>query len=129
MVADATSKARWPKPRSKSWRGFAILRGSLRSAKRSYNLRAITYDENKRQLNIAAHGFDFVGCEAIFEGFTITREDRRTDYGEIRLQTLGLWYDVVVFVVHTPRGDADHVISIRKAQKHEAKIFWNHFPR
>jgi uncharacterized DUF497 family protein len=45
------------------------------------------------------------------------------------LQTLGLWYDVVVFVVHTRRGDDDHVISIRKAQKHEAKIFWNHFPR
>jgi uncharacterized DUF497 family protein len=89
----------------------------------------ITYDENKRQANIAAHGFDFVGCGVIFEGFTITREDQREHYGEIRLQTLGLWHDVVVYVVHTPRGDGDHVISIRKAQKHEAKIFWNHFPR
>ena len=64
----------------------------------------------------------------IFTGFTISREDTTGNYGEVRLQTLGLWSGVVVFVVHTPRGDIDHVISIRKAEKHEARIYWQNFP-
>jgi uncharacterized DUF497 family protein len=34
----------------------------------------------------------------------------------------------VVFVVHTQRGDADHIISIRKAEKHEERIYWKHHP-
>lgn len=88
----------------------------------------VTYDETKRQANIQNHGFDFIGCEVVFAGFTITREDARDAYGELRLQTLGLWAGVVVFVVHTERGDADHVISIRKAEKHEERIYWKNYP-
>jgi uncharacterized DUF497 family protein len=88
----------------------------------------ITYDEAKRQANIRKHGFDFVDCGVVFEGFTITREDKRDAYGERRLQTLGLWDGVVVFVVHTPRGDDDHMISIRKAERHEARIYWSNHP-
>ncbi|MFO1351919.1 MAG: BrnT family toxin [Gammaproteobacteria bacterium] len=88
----------------------------------------VTYDEAKRLRNLRKHGFDFVGAEAIFAGFTITREDRREAFGELRLQTLGLWNGVVVFVVHTPRGDHDHLISIRKADKREERIYWKHHP-
>lgn len=84
----------------------------------------ITYDEAKRRANISTHRIDFVGCEAVFDGFTLTREDRREPYGETRFQTLGLWNGVVVFVVHTPRGEDDHIISIRKAEKHEERIYW-----
>lgn len=64
----------------------------------------------------------------MFEGYTITREDVRVAYGELRLQTLGLWHGIVVFVVHTARGNADHVISIRKAETHEERIYWKNFP-
>lgn len=88
----------------------------------------VTYDEAKRQANIKNHGFDFLGCEVVFAGFTITREDGRDAYGELRLQTLGLWDGVVVFVVHTPHGEVDHVISIRKAEKHEERIYWKNYP-
>jgi hypothetical protein len=88
----------------------------------------VTYDEVKREANIKNHGFDFVGSEAVFTGFTITRKDERDTYGELRLQTLGLWHGIVVFVVHTPRGDVDHVISIRKAEKHEERIYWKNYP-
>jgi uncharacterized DUF497 family protein len=88
----------------------------------------VTYDEGKRQANIKNHGFDFLGCEVVFAGFTVTREDGRDAYGELRLQTLGLWDGVVVFVVHTPRGEGDHVISIRKAEKHEERIYWKNYP-
>jgi uncharacterized DUF497 family protein len=88
----------------------------------------ITYDESKRQINLDKHHLDFFGCVAVFDGFTLIREDGRDAYGELRLQTLGLWHDVVVFMVHTPRGDDDHIISIRKAEKHEQRIYWQHAP-
>lgn len=71
----------------------------------------VTFDEAKRQANIRDHGFDFEGA-----------------YGELRLQTLGLWDGVVVMVVHTPRGDDDHIISIRKANRHEARNYWQSYP-
>ena len=41
---------------------------------------------------------------------------------------LGLWRDVVEFVVHTARDDDDHIISIRKADKHEQRTYWKNFP-
>jgi uncharacterized protein len=88
----------------------------------------VTYDEVKRLANIKNHGFDFLGSDVVFEGFTITREDMRDGYGELRLQTLGLWNGQVVFVVHTARGNTDQVISIRKAEKHEERIYWKNFP-
>jgi uncharacterized protein len=89
----------------------------------------ISYDENKRQLNLKKHHIDFIGCEEVFAGFTLTREDTRENYGETRFQTLGLWQGVVVFIVHTPHGESEHIISIRKAEKHEQRISWQHFNR
>ena len=88
----------------------------------------VTYDEEKRLANLDKHGFDFVGGEAIFAGFTVCREDGRDAYGEMRFQSIGIWNGVVVFVAHTPRGEADHLISIRKAKRHEERIFWNNYP-
>ena len=44
----------------------------------------VTHDEVKRQVNIKSHSFDFLRSEAVFEGFTITREDVRDAYGELR---------------------------------------------
>ncbi len=87
----------------------------------------ITYDENKRQLNLKKHYLDFIGCDVVFAGFTLTREDKSGIYGEMRFQTLGLWNDIVVFIVHTPRGNHEHIISIRKAEKHEQRIYWQHY--
>ena len=66
---------------------------------------------------------------SVFEGFHITREDSRGNYGEQRFQTLGLYGNVlVVMMIHTPRDSADHIISIRKANKHEQKYYWQNYP-
>lgn len=65
----------------------------------------------------------------MFLGYTLTREDRRDAYGELRLQTIGLLGDlVVVLIVHTPRNGDDHIISIRKAKKNEESTYWKSFP-
>ena len=50
----------------------------------------LTWDETKRKLNIKGHGLDFAGCDAIWDHFTVTREDIRRDYGEARLVCFGL---------------------------------------
>lgn len=89
----------------------------------------ITYDEEKRLSNLEKHGFDFVGAASFFESFHITREDSRGEYGEQRFQTLGLYGSVVVvMMIHTPRDNVDHIISIRKANKHEQKRYWQNYP-
>jgi len=49
-----------------------------------------SWDESKRQQNIKDHGLDFEGADAIWDNFTITRQDIREDYGEQRLVTFGI---------------------------------------
>ncbi len=84
----------------------------------------ITWDEDKRLKNIAKHGIDFVGAEVILDHPMLTREDDREHYGEQRLQSLALLEGRVVFVVWTERESGAHIISIRKAERHERKIYF-----
>lgn len=88
----------------------------------------ITFDPAKREANLQKHGLDLVIAGQVLAGFTITREDARDAYGETRLQTLGESNGLVVVVVHTPRAEADHIISVRKAERHEARIYWKNHP-
>jgi uncharacterized DUF497 family protein len=78
----------------------------------------LTRDEPKRKLNLKNHGLDFVGCDAIW-----TREDKRQDYGEERLVCFSLLKSEVVVMVYTERPKGPHVISLRKAEKHEARYY------
>jgi uncharacterized DUF497 family protein len=84
----------------------------------------LTWDENKRQRNLMKHGIDFHGAETIFEYPMLTREDdRKYDDGEQRLQSLALLKGRIVFVVWVERNTGTHIISIRKAERHEQKIY------
>jgi len=82
-----------------------------------------SWDEPKRRSNIKDHGLDFEGAEAIWDNFTITREDTREDYGEKRLVTFGLLNGEEVVLVHVDRDDDMHVISLRRAEKYEARYY------
>jgi uncharacterized DUF497 family protein len=44
----------------------------------------VTWDEAKRNENVRKHGLDFMDAEVLFEGYTVTLEDGRFDYGEQR---------------------------------------------
>jgi uncharacterized DUF497 family protein len=83
----------------------------------------VTYDETKRRLNIRNHGIDFAACEAIFDGPMMSLEDRRDAYGEQRINALGFLESGVVHVTYTERGDDLRFISVRKAEKHEIRLF------
>jgi len=89
-----------------------------------------TWDETKRMKNMLEHGVDFADLEGFFLGDLLTREDARFDYGELRLQSIGLFNGVVLFVVWTPRGehgDIPHLISARKAVSHEEKAWFQRY--
>ena len=82
-----------------------------------------TWDEAKRQSNLKAHGLDFAGCEAVFDGPVVAWDDDRLAYGELRINLLG-WLDgTLVHMTYTERQNDFHVISLRKAVKHEIKYF------
>ena len=59
----------------------------------------------------------------IFAGNTITIEDDRMDYGERRLITVGLLEERMIVLVWTPRGEVRRIISMRKANAREQKIY------
>ena len=83
----------------------------------------LTWDERKRLRNIETHGLDFVGCEAIWDDFTVTREDIRERYREQRLVTFGRLTGQIVVLVYSERRAGPHVISLRKAEKYEARYY------
>ena len=56
----------------------------------------------------------------------MTFEDNRFDYGEARLVTMGLLAGVVVVIVTAETESEIRVISMRKADKHEQKIYFDY---
>jgi hypothetical protein len=83
----------------------------------------ITYDAEKRHLTLDHRELDFKDAIEVFAGTTLTLEDDRHDYGETRYQTLGLLNGRLVMVVWTPRGEARHIISMRKANEREQRRY------
>ena len=83
-----------------------------------------TWREAKRESNLRDHGLDFIDAPEVFQGATFTYQDNRFAYGEERFVTLGLLRGIVVSIVHTETPARIHVISFRKATKHEQAIFF-----
>ena len=83
----------------------------------------ITYDSQKREKTLAERGLDFEDVPAVFEGDHYDEVDDRRDYGEIRWLTVGLLAGRLVMIVWTPRGDARHIISMRKCNDREQRHY------
>lgn len=82
------------------------------------------WNENKNRLNCEKRGLNFEDANLIFSGEVITFEDDRFDYGEERFITLGTLKGRVVVIVHTQRGLYIRLISMRKANEREKKIYF-----
>ena len=86
-----------------------------------------TFDPAKQSSSIKKHGYDLADVQKLIESRrTLTFEDNRFDYGEARFVTMGLLSDVVVVIVTTETESEIRVISMRKADKHEQKIYFEH---
>lgn len=91
-----------------------------------YILRAmnLTWNNAKRQANLKKHGLDFAEAVGVFAGHTLTRPDTRFAYEEARFSTVGLLGVEVVVIAHTETEDHIHIISMRKAERHEREHYF-----
>ena len=72
-------------------------------------------------------GLIFEDAAEVFRGDTLDFPDARRDYGELRMLTVGHLHGRMVIVIRTPRGNARHVISMRKANAREKARFGKRF--
>jgi len=81
------------------------------------------WDNEKNKKNLIDRGLNFADAEIVFSGTCATFEDTRFDYGEPRFITFGMLAGRMVVIAHTPRGKKTRIISIRKANNREQKIY------
>ena len=88
-------------------------------------MHVITYDPAKRAKTIKERQLDFVRANEVWDKSDLhfTYEDERFSYGENRYITVGYLDERMVVIVWTPRGEARHVISMRKANAKEQKRY------
>ena len=84
----------------------------------------ITFDPAKRDRAFEERGLAFEDAANVFQGERKWEfEDARFDYSEDRWVTVGFLLGRMVIVIWTPRGDARHVISMRKANAREQTLY------
>lgn len=83
----------------------------------------LSFDPDKNRINLRKHGIDLADTEAVFYDLNaITVEDR--DHEEQRFVTLGMdGLGQLLVVCYTYRDDTIRVISARKAEAHERKVY------
>jgi uncharacterized DUF497 family protein len=87
----------------------------------------VTYDETKRQANLAKHGINLADCAGVFDAPMLTAEDARDAYGEQRLKSLCWLGGRVAVLVWTDRDAGPHLISCRQGDKHETQTYFKAF--
>jgi len=83
----------------------------------------ISFDPGKNEANIQSRGLPFSLVEQLDWSRAIIEKDLRHDYGEHRYLALGHIDERLYAVVFTPRAGLIHVISLRKANVREVKIY------
>jgi uncharacterized protein len=81
------------------------------------------FDPGKSAKNERERGLPFAVAVRLFDGMRLEWEDRRHDYGEIRINTLGEIEGRVFFASFTRRRDAIRIISFRKANARETRRY------
>jgi uncharacterized DUF497 family protein len=82
-----------------------------------------TFDTAKNERNIAERGLSFELASELEWDTALIVEDTRRDYGEIRLRVLALLHGRLHAAVVIPRGDNLRVISFRKANRREERLY------
>lgn len=86
------------------------------------------WDDEKEKKNLAKHKIPFDFAARVFDDeYHITWLDTRFDYEEDRFITLGLIDSRLFVVAHTQRGEKTRLISARKADRKENKVYDNNY--
>lgn len=76
-------------------------------------------------MNVRRHGLAFQDAARIFEGPTVERVDDRFDYGETRIDAIGLVHGIEVTVIYIDRDNGErHLISAWRSEPHERRYYW-----
>lgn len=87
----------------------------------------LTFDPVKRAKTLAERGLDFEDAVSVFQGATVEIEDKRRNYGEMRIICYGLLAGRLVVIGYTPRGASRHIFSMRKANDREKALLAPYF--
>ena len=83
----------------------------------------VTFDPKKNADNIHERQLSFNEVSKLKWSSAVILEDVRKDYGERRFRVFGYIDERLYAVVFTPREDAIHIISFRKANSREVKRY------
>lgn len=83
----------------------------------------IEFDREKRSTTLKVRGLDMARATEVFAGPTMTVEDGRRNYGEVRYITIGYLEASMVVLVWTHRNNRLRVISMRKANERERRLY------
>ncbi len=84
------------------------------------------WDEAKSEACFRNRGFDFAYAAFAFaDPDRMVRQDSRYSYGEDRYQLIGRIEERLFVLVYTPRNDVMRIISARKANQREVKLYEN----
>ncbi|HVC54987.1 MAG TPA: BrnT family toxin [Stellaceae bacterium] len=86
------------------------------------------WDPEKESRNIHKHGIDFATAKLIWDGSVFERIDNR-QYGETRFQAFGVVENRILTVIFTWRGEARRIISARRANVREKRLFETEIPK
>ena len=81
------------------------------------------WDEVKRARNVAEHKIDFTAAENFDWDTAVIVVDQREDYGELREIAIGFIGVRLHLLVFTRRGATIRIISLRKAESNERRIY------
>ena len=85
------------------------------------------WDEAKSEFTRRARGFGFDLAARVFAGPTLQFRDRRLDYGEARTLAIGAVEGIVLAVVYTDRDGRRRIISARRANRGERRLWHERF--
>jgi hypothetical protein len=82
------------------------------------------WDDEKSAVNLRNHGVSFQDAVLAFrDTFGVERIDSRDDYGEQRVNLLGMCGEIMLQVTYTEREDRIRIISARRAEKYEREDY------
>ena len=83
------------------------------------------WDAEKAARNERDHGITFLqAAMAIRDPFAVEWIDDRRDYGEERINLLGMCEGTLLFVTYTERASKIRIISARRAEKNEQDHYY-----
>jgi uncharacterized DUF497 family protein len=87
----------------------------------------IEFDPAKDEANRVKHGISLQSASGFDWDTALEREDDRFDYGEVRFVAIGLIEARLYVMAFTQGADDDtvRIISLRPAEKHEARFYYD----